>query len=244
MSDRPQLSAEDLAGTTWIVEEVAGLPTLDEARPTLAFAAGGRVSGTTGANRFTGSYVLVGDELSFGPMATTRRVGSPEVMDQQRRLLAALSRPSHLRWEGSRLVLAHEAASTRLVRQPSGNTPGAATRAPATGSRLIVRGSVTYRERVAIPAQAALVVRLLDSSQGEPVVLAEQVVRQPRRVPVRFELALPTTAVDPDAWLSVDAQLFSGNELLWASEGSYPVLTRGASDLVQVTLRRVRRANR
>jgi putative lipoprotein len=237
VSNRP-LSAADLSDTAWILEEIAGHPALEAARPTVAFDPGGRLSGSTGINRFTGSFVLVGDELSFGPLATTRRVGSTEVMEQQRRLLDALSRPCRIRIEGRRLVLDHEHSASRLLPAP----PQERATRPAPGSRLVVRGTVSYRERVPMPAQAALRVRLLDTSEGESraVVLAEDVISEPRRVPIRFELSVPTGAVDPDAWLAVDAYLSSGDQILWASEGSYPVLTRGASDLVQVSLRRVR----
>lgn len=244
MTDRSHQPALDLAGSTWIVEEIAGRPTLQENRPTLAFAPAGRLSGTTGVNRFTASYLVVGDELSFGPLATTRRMGSPAENEQQQLLLAGLSRPCRIRLEGSRLTLVHEHDVTRLVRASGDEEPEAER--PRSGSRVVVRGTVTYRERVPLPARAVVRVRLLDGSRGDerPLVLAEQVIREPRRVPVRFELALPAVAVDPDAWLTVAAQVLSGDEVLWASTEDHPVLTRGATDLVHVVLRRVRPRHR
>lgn len=235
--------ALDLSGTSWTVEEIAGRPTLAATPPTIAFAAGGRLSGSTGVNRFTASYTVIADELSFGPLATTRRMGSPAEAEQQQLFLAALSRPCRLRLDGSTLLLVHEHGVTRLTRTAA---PEAAPERSQRQSRVVVRGTVTYRERVPLPARAVVRVLLLDASlgDGEPTVLAEQLIRDPRKVPVRFELALPASAVDPDAWLTVVAQVLSGDQVLWASTGDHPVLTRGATDLVHVVLRRVRPGSR
>ncbi len=51
----------------------------------LAFGHDGRVSGTTGVNQLTASYSLTADYLTFGPLATTRRSGTPEQMEQEHR---------------------------------------------------------------------------------------------------------------------------------------------------------------
>jgi heat shock protein HslJ len=57
----------------------------------LAFGHDGRVSGTTGVNRLTASYSLTADYLTFGPLATTRRSGSPELMEQEHRLVQSFA---------------------------------------------------------------------------------------------------------------------------------------------------------
>ena len=60
----------------WIVVELDGKvfsPTSSET-PSLTFSAEEkRASGSTGCNRFSGTYKLDGDHLSFGPLATTSR---------------------------------------------------------------------------------------------------------------------------------------------------------------------------
>lgn len=49
-----------------------------------------RVSGHTGVNSITGTYELSGGALQFGPLATTRRAGSPDLMLQESGFLNAL----------------------------------------------------------------------------------------------------------------------------------------------------------
>ena len=64
-----------LEGTYWKAIELAEKPTppQDQAREAhLLFQAGGRLSGSDGCNRLTGSYQLKGDIVSFGQMAATQ----------------------------------------------------------------------------------------------------------------------------------------------------------------------------
>jgi heat shock protein HslJ len=222
-----------LAETTWDVATIAGVAALADATPAITFGGGGRVTGTTGANRFTGSWTLVGDELTFGPLATTRRSGTPAVMEQQQRLLHVLQRPSRIHLEGPDLVLTQEQTDTRLVR--------ARDQVRAEQEQLIVRGTVSYRERVPVPVGAEVVVRLLvvPDDDTPTTIVAEHVVRDVRHVPVRFSLAVPRSLVDPDQRLSLSARIARADQVLWASDRMHPVLTRGAPDLAHLVLRRL-----
>jgi heat shock protein HslJ len=65
----------------------------------------GRITGSTGINRLTGAFALIDGELRTSPLATTRMAGSPELMDVERRLLAALADPVPVRRDGDRLML-------------------------------------------------------------------------------------------------------------------------------------------
>ena len=58
----------------------------------LAFGHDGRVSGSTGVNQLTASYSLTADYLTFGPLATTRRAGTPEQMEQEHRVVPVARR--------------------------------------------------------------------------------------------------------------------------------------------------------
>lgn len=94
-------------GTRWRAIELAGkaLPASNAAREAhLIFASGGRVSGSDGCNRITGSYMLKGDVISFGQMAGTQMacVGAADV---ERPFREALKNATRLRIEGDRLEL-------------------------------------------------------------------------------------------------------------------------------------------
>jgi heat shock protein HslJ len=62
-----------LAGTSWRLEDLAGAGVIDDARASLEFSDGDRVSGSATCNRFTGTVTLTGNAISFGPLATTAR---------------------------------------------------------------------------------------------------------------------------------------------------------------------------
>ncbi len=54
---------------------------------TLSFAANGRVSGDAGINRYDAAYTTDGaDGLEIGPIATTRKAGTAEAMEQEARV--------------------------------------------------------------------------------------------------------------------------------------------------------------
>lgn len=104
--------SEDLAGTAWVVtgynngrQAVVGV--LEGTELTMEFAADGRVSGSAGCNRFSGSFKQDGQSLSFGPAAATRRmcVGPEGVMAQEQQFLKALETVTTARHEADRLEL-------------------------------------------------------------------------------------------------------------------------------------------
>ncbi|WP_283426536.1 META domain-containing protein [Shimia sagamensis] len=77
-----QRAENALSGSDWVVVQMNG-NTVQEARvPELKFAPDGRVSGTSGCNRFTGNYTEKGSQLEFGPLATTR-MACPGDLGQQ-----------------------------------------------------------------------------------------------------------------------------------------------------------------
>jgi len=80
-----------LAAHPWRVEDIAGGGIIDASNVTLAFAPGGRVSGSGGCNRYTGGVELTGEGLRFGPAATMIACAEA-LMAQERRFFEALGR--------------------------------------------------------------------------------------------------------------------------------------------------------
>jgi heat shock protein HslJ len=83
-----------IAGTEWVLVSIEGQPPLEGARSTLSFKPDETwMFGSTGCNRFTGSYIRRGvDGVEVGPLAVTKMFCSqPEgVMQQEARLLHLL----------------------------------------------------------------------------------------------------------------------------------------------------------
>ena len=85
-----------LSMNEWVVENLmdAGIP--DNAHATLTFTEDGAVSGSTGCNRYNGTWTLSGDQLVFGPIASTRRACFGALNDMEQKFLSVLQEPATL----------------------------------------------------------------------------------------------------------------------------------------------------
>lgn len=117
----PSASAEEdiqIAGVTWLAEDIGGAGVVDNVASTLVIDAAGRASGSGGCNRFNGMAKIEDAKIAFGPLATSRKMCPPAVMDQERKFLQALERTSSFEIEGTFLRLLGEdgVALLRLVK--------------------------------------------------------------------------------------------------------------------------------
>lgn len=81
-----------LGGATWLLEDLTGHGVIDNSHVTLEFKTDGKVSGSGGCNRYSGSATLKGSVITFTPMASTMMACAPALMDQEMRYFAALTR--------------------------------------------------------------------------------------------------------------------------------------------------------
>jgi heat shock protein HslJ len=110
-----------IAGTRWTAHgvnngrgAVTGL--VADSTLTLEFGADGRASGNAGCNRFTTTYTVDRDQLSFGNTAVTRRMCADEgVMQQEQAYLAALAQVRVQRMEGGELELRAEDGALQAI---------------------------------------------------------------------------------------------------------------------------------
>ncbi len=119
-----------------------------------------------------------------------------------------------------------------------------ARQCPETGGEVgtmdnVVSGTVTYRQRSALPPNAALTVRILDVSRADAAatVIAEQ--RTPtagKQVPFSFDLAYDRTRIVERNRYAVRAEIHDGERLLFTTDTSYPVITQGNPRNVEITL--------
>lgn len=90
----PERSTE-LAGTEWLLEDLAGRGVLDRVEATLIFDQG-RVAGSASCNRFSGPADVQGTAVRIGPLIATRRACPEAVMEQETRYLKALEAAERL----------------------------------------------------------------------------------------------------------------------------------------------------
>jgi putative lipoprotein len=103
-----------------------------------------------------------------------------------------------------------------------------------------VTGSVTYRERFALPRDAELRVTLYETKGGDAAqtFIAEQTVPRPGQVPLRFRVAFPPSVIDPRASYSLVARIEIGAKTLFINERPVPVLTLGNPATVDIVVTR------
>lgn len=98
----PSATAVDrLSGREWVVEDVGGRGIIDSARLTLGFEPDGRLSGLAGCNSFAGSYSVEGQTLTTGPLATTRKLCAPALMELERSFVGVLNTATSFRFDAT-----------------------------------------------------------------------------------------------------------------------------------------------
>lgn len=104
-----------------------------------------------------------------------------------------------------------------------------------------VSGTVTYRERVALPPGAGLRVTLYENrgATAAPTFIAEQTIPKPGPVPIRFRVAFPPSVIDARAGYSLVARIEVEGSTVFANERPVPVLTLGNPAAVEILVARV-----
>ncbi len=99
-----------LTGTTWqatgINNGTGGVTSLVAGSAVTAeFADDGTLTGSAGCNSYNGSYEVLGDTMTIGPLASTRMACEPEVDEQESNYLAALENVTQFTLDRDRLEL-------------------------------------------------------------------------------------------------------------------------------------------
>lgn len=74
----------------WLLEDIRRAGVIDRLQTVLEIAADGRVSGSGGCNRMSGSATITGTRISFGPVAATQMACTPAAMNQEQKFFAGL----------------------------------------------------------------------------------------------------------------------------------------------------------
>lgn len=105
-----------LEGPTWVLDQRASrLATSSSTVQVTAVFDGGRVSGSSGCNRYSAGYEVQGSSLTFSPIAGTRMACEPPASTIEDEYLARLGRVRSYSIAGDRLTLAPSGAGAALV---------------------------------------------------------------------------------------------------------------------------------
>jgi len=113
------------------------------------------------------------------------------------------------------------------------------------GATARVSGTISYRERIALPPEALIKVQLVDVSRADApaLLLGEQVFEAGgRQVPFRFEIAYDPAAIDERMSYAVQARIEQDGRLMFITDQHYAVITRGAPTSVDLMLKVVARS--
>ena len=104
-----------------------------------------------------------------------------------------------------------------------------------------VTGTVTYRERIALPPTAVVEVTVADVSRADApaVVVGRQRIETPGQVPISFRVEYDPAAIDPRRRYAVRATIFNGADSMFTSTETTLVITQGHGMRADLLLRRV-----
>jgi putative lipoprotein len=93
-----------------------------------------------------------------------------------------------------------------------------------------ITGTVTYRQRIALPDDAVITVQLRDVSKADvaATVLGEQIIKtEGKQVPIPYQVSYDESEIDDRFSYSMSARIEDGSgRLLFISDTHTPVITR------------------
>ena len=116
----PEVSSSPLWGTSWVLQDLAGTPSLEGVQPTLDFPEPGKVGGMGSCNRFFGAVEVAGETITFKAMGSTRMACGAEIGRQETAYLKALQDAQRFELSGDTLLI-HSADLEKPLRfKPKG----------------------------------------------------------------------------------------------------------------------------
>jgi putative lipoprotein len=223
-----------LGGTSWrLVRFQRGDGTTltpdDRDKYTIVFATDGRVSARINCNRGMGTWKSKGPQLEFGPLALTRAFCLPEPIHDQ--MLK--------QWEYVRSYVIKR-GHLYLSLMADGGIYEFEPMKPEDTIKGTVRGTATYRERMALPPGAVLEATLEDVSRADAPgkVIGRTRLEHLHNPPIRFAIPYDPSRIDPRRSYVVRAQILVDEKPFFTTDQKYPVLTAGRGEEVELMLRR------
>jgi putative lipoprotein len=135
-----------------------------------------------------------------------------------------------IRARHARVAVAATLALVAACAQPRTPPPAAA-----------LNGTITYRERMALPDTARVELQILDvtDEDAEPALVTEKLMETPGQVPIAFTMPYDPHAIDANHTYALRAKIRVGDDLWFASPFDLRVLTAGNPTRADVVLDRI-----
>lgn len=102
----------------------------------------------------------------------------------------------------------------------------------------LITGTVSYRQRIALPKSATVVVELFDMSDAKaPARIARSGTAAGGQVPLRFQLTYDRGRIDPGRPYALQASILVDRAAWFVTDRPVPVLTQGNPSTVDILLR-------
>lgn len=102
---------------------------------------------------------------------------------------------------------------------------------PALAAPRVLRGTVAFRERMALPPGAVVEVKLLDVSLADaPARTIAETRVSGRRIPARWTLRFDSRQIEPRHSYALQARILDGDRLLFITTERHSVFTGGRDD--------------
>ena len=149
-----------------------------------------------------------------------------------------------LHTQGDEAIFADGKGNTRRCKQGRAAPVNAVTTKPALSSFLDISGRIFYFNRMALPLDAVLIVRVQDTARAgaRTRTLAEQQIELTgQQVPIAFQTTVDRDLIGKKAQLTVSARIEQNGQLLYTSSKPYPALSKGQPVFVDMQLQQVTR---
>jgi uncharacterized lipoprotein YbaY len=190
-----------------------------------------RFSGDSGCNRISGGFELDGSSLRLSRIVSTKRAClDADVQQVETNYLKALEQTTRFQVQDDTLRLSAGRTPILIFTAEANGAGGAVKRARVTGT-------ITYRQRIALPPDALIEVKLLDVSRADApaLTIAENMFRPGgRQVPIEFALEYDPRRINNRHRYSIQARIIQDNKPRFISAQPYPVITGGHPNTVNV----------
>ncbi len=111
------LTAPETLPGIWLVESIQGKAVMTKSMAQLNFNQENKLTGSASCNNISSSYSTQNNSIHIGPVATTRKMCLPALMEQETRLLQALNKVKRFQLNNGQLSMFDQQGALQLKAQ-------------------------------------------------------------------------------------------------------------------------------